>query len=538
VACGFLLGSAMSTAQAPQHAQPLALMTEFRQAVALAEHGDEDGALVRAQQILRQHPDFEPALKLQGAMLEDLGHAQEAAASFEAALKLAPRDPELMLKVAVYQLVAGDRAEALRLLERRLTLVPHDADTLFYLSQAYHLNGENAKALKAIQECLKVDPENVTVWQKYGELLVSSGNNEEALQWLLKAQHADPKLDRIDYDLGVASYKNMDLTNALQYSSIAAERRPNDLNTLELEAAVEVKLGKWDDAQTVYQQILTAKRDDPSALLGLGHCELELKQYQPAADALERLLQQDPTEILAHFYLSRAYAALGRTADAEHEAEIHRTMLQQVSARAPSGDTERQDAVWKDAQKLLAAGNEKGALQLMREKASVPLSTPGTPYVLIGVLYLSMDRPEDARRCLEEALHVDPAVHGAHTYLGIVALQQGELETAEQELKSELAHDPNDQAATAEMGELRYRQGRWAEAADDLAKSRTVIPSLLYLLCDSYFRLGKVKEADLTAELMVDYSKNQPDVVKGVVDLLDRNQQTELAQKLSAKTHL
>jgi tetratricopeptide (TPR) repeat protein len=512
-------------------------MTEFRQAVATAEHGDENRALLETQRILQQHPAFEPALKLQGALLEDLGHPQEAAASFEQALKLAPRDPELMFKVGVYQLVAGDRAEATRLLERRLALVPHDADTLFYLSQAYHLNGDDAKALKAIQECLKFDPQNVTVWQKYGELLCSSGNNEEALHWLLKAQQADPKLDRIEYDLGVASYKNMDLNKALQYSSQAAERRPNDLKVLELEAAVEVKLGKWQDAQSVFQQILAVKSDDPTALLGLGHSELELKQYQPAADALERLLQQDPTEILAHFYLSRAYAALGRTADAEHEAELHRTMLQQVSATGPAGDEQRQDAAWRDAQQLLSAGNEKAALQLFRDRSTGPMATPGTPWVLVGVLYLSMNRPADASRCLHQALQVEPAVHGAHTYLGVLALQQGEPDAAEQEFNLELAHAPNDQAAMAEMGELRYRQGKWSEAVDDLVKSRTVVPSLLYLLCDSYFRLGKVKEANLTAELLVDYSKNQPTVIQGVVDLLNRNGQTELAQRLAAKLH-
>jgi tetratricopeptide (TPR) repeat protein len=524
-------------AQAPQRPEASPLMTEFRQAVAVAEHGDENRALALTQQMLQQHRGFEPALKLQGALLEDLGHPQEAAASFEAALKLAPRDPELMLKVAVYQLVAGDRAEALRLLQRRLAIVPHDADTLFYLSQAYHLNGDNEKALKAIQECLKADPQNVTVWQKYGELLCSSGDNQEALEWLLKAQHADPKLDRIEYDLAVASFRNMDLTSALKYSSQAAERRPNDINGLELLAAVEVKLGKWQDAQPVFQAILTARSDDPTALLGLGHSDLELKQYQPAADVLERLLQQDPTQILAHFYLSRAYAALGRTADAEHEAEIHRTMLQQVSAAGVAGDTEKQDAARREAQQLLTAGNEKGAIQLFRERSVGPMATPGTPYVLVGVLYLSMNRPGDAMRCLQEALRVEPAVQGAHTYLGVLALQQGELETAENEFKAELSQNPNGQAATAEMGELRYRQGRWSDAADDLARSHTVAPALLYLLCDSYFRLNKVKEADLTAELLVDYSKNQPDVIKGVVDLLNRNRQTELAQRLAEKLH-
>ena len=45
--------------------------------------------------------------------------------------------------------------------------------------------------------------------------------------------------------------------------------------------------------------------------------------------------------------------------------------------------------------------------------------------------------------------------------------------------------------AIAEMGEVRYHQGRWSDAAEQLAKSRTMTPELLYMLCDSYFHTGK-----------------------------------------------
>jgi hypothetical protein len=54
----------------------------------------------------------------------------------------------------------------------------------------------------------------------------------------------------------------------------------------------------------------------------------------------------------------------------------------------------------------------------------------------------------------------------------------------------------------------------------------------LFILCDSYFHLGDVKNANLTAELLVTYSKDQPQAVQGVIDLLNRNQQQDLAQKL------
>jgi tetratricopeptide (TPR) repeat protein len=494
----------LNAQKAPPSNNP-ALMSQLHQAIAIAEHGDERRALALTQGLLAQHPNFEPALKFQGALQEDLGNGSEAIASFQAALKLAPADPELLFKVGLYQLQTGHNAEAIQLLARALRYTPRDRDTLYYLAQAYHLNGDNDLALKTIQECLKVDPNNASVWQKYGELLCSSGDNQAAMEWLLKAQQTDPTLDRIDFDLGVASFRNMDLDRALDYSTRAAQQKPNDLTVQALLAAVYVKLGKWQDAAPIFQLILQAKSDDVASLLGLGQCELELKNYQQAATLLEQLLRQDPTQILAHFYLSRAYAGLGRTADAKYEAELHRTMLEQASSAGPQADTDQQNKVWEQARQLLLDNKEPAALQLFRDQSKGPLATPAGSYVLTGTLYSSMDRPKDAERCLHKALQLEPTVRGAHTSLGILALQQNNLDKAENEFKAELAIHPNDQSALAELGEIRYRQGRWSDAATLLAQSKTTVPSLLFILCDSYFHLGNVKAANLTAELIVTY---------------------------------
>jgi Flp pilus assembly protein TadD len=145
-----------------------------------------------------------------------------------------------------------------------------------------------------------------------------------------------------------------------------------------------------------------------------------------------------------------------------------------------------------------------------------------------------MGDTEDGLRNLHHALEIQPTVRGAHTYEGILALKLGDLSGAENEFKAELANDPNYQMAIAEMGEVRYRQGLWSDAAEQLAKSRTITPELLYMLCDSYFHMGRVSDADLTAETMAAYARNKPEVMKELIELLLRNGQTELAQRLSA----
>jgi hypothetical protein len=53
------------------------------------------------------------------------------------------------------------------------------------------------------------------------------------------------------------------------------------------------------------------------------------------------------------------------------------------------------------------------------------------------------------------------------------------------------------------------------------------------MLCDSYFHLGKNSDADLNAEVLAAYAKNRPEIMQGLIDLLMRNGQSDLAKRLS-----
>src|SRR5579863_9665800 len=526
-------GAAAIGAQTTPRPADSPLTRQVQQALSLAQHGDRQAAMNLVLSVIEQHPDFAPAIKLKGMLLEEAGRATEAAAAYEEALRLAPNDADLLLKTGIYKLAGGRKEEAIKLLEHCIRILPGDGDAHYYLAQAYHLNGQDDLALHAIRRSLKAEPDNNSVWQKYGELLCSSGDCEAGLRWLLKAQQSDATLPRIDYDIAAADYKLMDLAGTAQYAARAVASQPNDMAALQLLANANVKLAKWQEGKAAFERILAAKSDDVESLLGLGQCEVELKNYPAAVDRLQSVLRLDPTRLLAHFYLSRAFAAMGRTADAQHESALHQLMMEQKTFVRSAESEEREGPIKAKAQQLLAAHHEQDALQLYREHFKGTSATPADAYVFIGKLYLFMGATEDGLRNLHHALELQPTVRGAHTYEGILALKQGDLNGAEKDFQAELANDPNYQMAIAEMGEVRYRQGRWSEAAEQLAKSRTMTPELLYMLCDSYFHAGKVQDADLTAETMAAYGRNKPDLMKELTNLLLRNGQTDLAHRLA-----
>jgi tetratricopeptide (TPR) repeat protein len=531
-----LLAAVGAAVQAQKTARPAEspLMRQVHQALSLAEHGDKQGSMNLVQSLLTQHPDFAPAIKLKGMLLEQAGRPSEAAAAYEDALKFAPNDPDLLLLVGTYKLNAGQKEEALKLLEHCVRLLPRDGDAQFYLAQAYHLNGKDDLALGAIRKSLKAEPDNAAAWQKYGELLCVTGECEAGLRWLVKAQRADAKLPRIDYDIAVTDLKLMDLAGAAQYAARAAESQPNDVPALQLLASTDVKVAKWQEAKQAFEHILVVKNEDVDSLIGLGQCELELKNYPAAIDRLQLVLRLAPTRLLAHYYLSRAYAGMGKTVEAQHEAALHQLMMEQMTFVRAVEREGSEAPIQAQAYQLLAEHREDEALQLYRERFKGTSATLADAYVFVGKLYLIMGENEDGLRSLHHALEIQPTVRGAHTYEGMLALKLGDLSRAENEFRAELANDPNYQTAIAEMGEVRYHQERWSEAAEQLAKSRTMTPELLYMLCDSYFHMGKASDADLTAETAAAYGRNKPEFMKDLIDLLQRNGQTELAQRLSA----
>ena len=536
VTVAFIAGLPLaSDAQKTASQSDAPLWARLHRALSISEHGDIEQALILTNQVVEQHPEFVPALKLQGMLLEETGQPEKAALSYRRGLKLAPNDADLLFKVGVERLVAGDKSQAVTLLLRHLRYEPRDGDAFYYLAQAYHLSGQNDLALDAIQKCVKYLPANPSALQKFGELLCSTGDSETGIGWLLKAQQVDPKLEQIDLDLGIASLSNMDLPNAEKYAQAAIGKYPGSSDAWELLASVEVKLAQWQRAKDAFQQVLLLKPEEPDALLGFGHCELELKQYQNAIDTLNRLLQRDPTKILAHFYLSRAYAGQGDRAEAQHQAELHHTMMEQISFAASALGSEADKAAWAQARQLLIDHHEEQALQLFVENVKRTSATPGHPYFLIGALYLYIGDSTNGLRYLNRALQIEPTVRGARTYLGIYDMQQGKLAEAEKEFQAEIANDPNYETAVAELGVVRYKQQRWAEAADQLARSHTRTPALLLPLCDAYFHLNKVKDANLTAEIAAAYARDDPQFLESLIALLNRNGQTDLAQRLAGR---
>ena len=322
------------------------------------------------------------------------------------------------------------------------------------------------------------------------------------------------------------------LKEAEAAATAEARVQPGDLEDLMLLATVEIKVAEYASARDVLQRVVSARPNDAAALVALGHAQVELKEFPAAIDTLNRALQADPTQTLSHFFLSRAYAGVGKKNEAAHEIAVYRELQQHLAFAPSAAEAKRNDALLQQARGLIEQGDEGGAFRVLKDDARSVVGTAGSPWVLVGSVYLSMGRMEDASRCFLKALAVDAKTPDANAYLGNMALESGDLSRAEGYFNAERARDANHVFATAGMGAVRYRQGRWQEAADLIARSKTTDATLLYLECDALFRLGLRQKAELVAEAVATYGKGEAAVLAALDSLLRRNGEVGLADRL------
>jgi tetratricopeptide (TPR) repeat protein len=380
---------------------------------------------------------------------------------------------------------------------------------LYYLAEAFFMEADVDRARQTIAMAASLAPDDAQVCQRYGEyLVVNIENRREGLEWMQKARRLDPNLPRADFDVARTHFDLTDYQSAIPDFEAALKRDPGNGEAAFYLAESWANLGDWQKARDFYSYATTHHYEKGTAFYGLGRAYVELGASEVAVANLQRALDLDPSVIKAHFQLAKAFRQLGRAKEAQQEARLFEAMSDRVDTSRQLQGPEEQQA-WKQVKPLLEANREEEALKLL---AKLPAGDgPGheDPNYLLGTMYYSMGRNDDARRVLTVARNQAPKSARIAAYLGMVQLSGGDAVAAETSFQSALALDSSETLALIGMGGIRYQQQRWTETIDYLEKSRTADPRTLLLLCDAYYRVGKSEQAALTAEVVRAFGSNQ-----------------------------
>src|SRR6185312_10866501 len=92
------------------------------------------------------------------------GHADEAIATLEAALKAGVTQSEVRIKLAQYLTESGQGRKAIELLEADRDSQA-DPDALIALGNAYNVEGRRGDAVRTFRRLISLDPQNGLAYQ-------------------------------------------------------------------------------------------------------------------------------------------------------------------------------------------------------------------------------------------------------------------------------------------------------------------------------------------------------------------------------------
>jgi protein O-GlcNAc transferase len=236
----------------------------------------------------------------------------QAAQIAEKRLRQQPADAPVRVILGRVHLAQGNFRAAFDQLKRALAADPHNIDALYYLSltarqmsqeeyqrlfalapdseRVHQLLAEAAlaaqdpsEAEREFKNALNLNPHSSEVLVKLAELKRSQSKFDEAIDYYLKAEHVGELNYDIAYGLGACYTYRQEYRTAAEWLRKAVDLAP----------------------------------DSAAGQFALGNVLFQSGQYEASIPMLKISLQLEPGMKQAYFLLGRAYAKLGRQAEAQ-----------------------------------------------------------------------------------------------------------------------------------------------------------------------------------------------------------------------------
>jgi tetratricopeptide (TPR) repeat protein len=325
--------------------------------VLLYFHGDYAGAVPELRATVQAQPDLWKIRALLGMAEDRTGDPQTARDDLEAAFPhLADEKVRGDAGETLVDLYsnAGDLERAASIVSTLLASRPTDP-SLLYLSYRIHSDLAN----RAILTMAIADPGSAEIHQAMARELAKQGNTAQAIIDYREAIRINPQLPGVHTDLGDLLFHSLD--EKLQASAASEFQAALDANPRDekAELALGVLAARRGDLKAAYTADAHALQLDPNdsdACTELAKVLIQMDKNDEARKLLDRAIQIDPANYVAHFRLSTLYRHQGKTDEAKQQVELYlrykqmREKLEKVihdMRVASEQDTEDRDATGK-----------------------------------------------------------------------------------------------------------------------------------------------------------------------------------------------
>ncbi len=356
-----------------------------------------------------------------------------------------------LLKKGNIALAKGDYDNALLRFKEALFLKPDYVEAYYRIGQIYISKEAYKEGFQYIKKSIALAPENLTLRNSLATLYEGLGNTNaaidefkkldmvatqvaelmddptDAIRWKFKAHQKLATLYAQKGDME-NSRKHMKQVLLLKHGD-AIQPEKMDSIILGLQLAEQLKdEGKYDLALKAIQPILTADKNNITALLTAGTIYQKQKEYKKAEAAYKTALKINPEYALTHANLGTLLVAQGNFRGAiEHlETALNLNNNEAVTLRTRMALPKIYIAY---GNKLLQENNPIQALKYFEKAIAIDPDNSRTQYT-IGLIYLSRNNLRKAVGHLEKTVEFQPNNIKAHYALADVYTQLQQYEKA------------------------------------------------------------------------------------------------------------
>lgn len=311
-------------------------------------------------------------------------------------------------------------------------------------AQAFEQRGNWAAAESVWRKLANASPDDYRLWTSLGIALAHEEKYDEAAAAYRKALSLKPRDPQIELNLGIAYFKAGKLPQALPSLRTAAGQLPGNAQVETLIGMTLFGTGQYKEAVPYLEATRAREPENPALELVLAQSYLQAGEYRKALAEFKQMLERDPDSASVHMLLGEAYDAQGEPDKAISEFE---------------------------------AATEKGY-------------TPDAHFGL-GYLLWKARRYDEAKSQFHWELSKDPRHSQAVTYLGDIALKQGDMRLAEELLRKAIELKPDSRLAYLDLGIVEADNKQYPAAERDLKQAARLDPKK----ADAYYRLARLYQA-------------------------------------------
>jgi len=264
-----------------------------------------------------------------------------AEAKFKEAVGHDPKLLQAWVALSTVQVETGHNQQAAEAAEKAMALGSMDEAVLLSRWQAYRNLKDEAKAAEALKDLEKVGRRAGEAKRIHNEAvaLVKAGDNAGAFAKFQEALNVDPNLQASLLGLATAGLKIGRNAEAATAAEAILKADPKNEQAIRLRYNACLSLG---DKDRLIDSLVGLAAVEPAVakngLLKLAFEAYDANDRVRAKERFQKVLEVDPNQPLAHYYLAMAYVNEGAT----EEARSHLERFLALAPNSPEAETARE----------------------------------------------------------------------------------------------------------------------------------------------------------------------------------------------------